>query len=64
MTGVWGISDARVIEISRMSKAQLAAIVRANRNIVWSAKPVERWSKDELISEVVEFEAARARSAS
>lgn len=64
MTGVWGIPDARVVEISRMTKAQLAGIVRAHRNIVWSARPVERWSKDELISEVVEFEAAQARSGS
>lgn len=50
--------NARVRELSRMSKSQLAHIWRlgAGRNCVWTAHPVETWNKDELINDILRAE--------
>lgn len=50
------LRDQRIRDLYRMNKGQLAAIVRGRRNIVWTAAPLERWSKDELINEVLSAE--------
>lgn len=49
--------DARVRVLSRMSKAELVDVWHATHlNTVWTATPPTRWSKDELISEVLQAE--------
>lgn len=48
--------DNRVREISRWSKVRLAARVREHGTLVWSVAPPEKWSHDELVSEVLRIE--------
>lgn len=48
--------DARVRVLDRMSKASLAALVRQQGNIIWTAHPLTKWNKDELINEVLRYE--------
>jgi hypothetical protein len=48
--------DLRVRELSRMCKSSLVAIVRRNHPHMWTAHPLERWSKDDLINEVLRDE--------
>jgi hypothetical protein len=48
--------DIRVRELSRMCRASLVAIVRQARPQMITAHPLERWSKDDLINEVLRDE--------
>ena len=49
--------DDRVRELSRMPKRKLADLFRVRcTQFLWSAVAPERWTKDELISEVLRIE--------
>ena len=48
--------DARVRELSRTSKRDLAAMVRRNHPHMWTAHPLESWNRDELVNEVLRDE--------
>ena len=57
------MTEQRVREIYRMNKRQLAAFYREHSNMIWSAVPPEKWSKDELVNEVLRLERDAAESA-
>jgi hypothetical protein len=52
------VYDLRVKYLSRQNKAALASIWRttAGRNDIYLAAPVARWSKDEIISDILDYE--------
>ncbi len=39
--------------LHRKRKDQLAALYRQYSDMVWSAVPLERWNKDELVNEIL-----------
>lgn len=48
--------DVRVKELSRMSKRELASIIRRNHPNMWTAHPLETWNKDELVNDILRDE--------
>ena len=50
------LDSKRVAELYRMNKRQLAEIYRERSGYVWSPAPPERWSKDQLVTYVLELE--------
>lgn len=50
--------DDRVRELSRISKKRLVAQWRSGpgRLVLWTAHPVERWNREELIADILAHE--------
>jgi hypothetical protein len=48
--------DQRVRELYRMPKSRLAPLWRQHHPNAWTAHPVEKWNKDELINDILRAE--------
>lgn len=61
MTAEMAAWDARVKELYRLKRVELAGMVRERSGLVWSAVPAEKWSKDELVNELLRLDFPKGR---
>ncbi len=46
----------RVHELTRLTKTELIRIIKRDGHLLWTAHPLEKWSKFDLINEVLRME--------
>jgi hypothetical protein len=51
--------DRRITATCQLTRAALIGIIRNHTNIIWTAYPLEKWSKDDLIAEVLTLRGLR-----
>lgn len=46
----------RAARLYKLPKAELIRRIRAQGTLVWTAHPLERWSKQDLVTKLAEYE--------